>query len=125
MAKPQTILLVEDDMDLIEMYETKFKMEGFQVERAGNGAEALNKIKESKPSIVLLDIVMPEVDGVQVLRDLKTDPATKEIPVLLLTNLGQDGDIKKGMELGAADYLIKANFTPNEVVGKINKVLAK
>lgn len=119
------ILLVEDDQDLQEMYETKFAMEGFEVVKAENGAEALNKVSSENPKIVLLDIVMPEVDGFQVLKDLKANPATKEIPVILLTNLGQEGDIKKGMELGAADYLIKANFTPNEVVGKVKKALGE
>lgn len=117
------ILLVEDDQDLQEMYETKFAMEGFEVVKAENGAEALNKVDLEKPRIVLLDIVMPEVDGFQTLRDLRVNPKTKDIPVILLTNLGQEGDIKRGMELGAADYLIKANFTPNEVVAKVKKIL--
>ncbi|MFC1618123.1 response regulator transcription factor [Patescibacteria group bacterium] len=119
------ILLVEDDADLIDMYEAKFKMEGFDVTRAENGAQALNEIKVNKPAAILLDIVMPEIDGFQVLKDLKADPTTKKIPVILLTNLGQDGDIRKGIELGADDYLIKANYTPNEVVDKVNKALAK
>ncbi len=117
------IFLVEDDQDLQEMYETKFTMEGFEVVKAENGAAALNKITGDKPDIILLDIVMPEIDGFQVLKDIKANPDTKEIPVILLTNLGQDGDIKKGMELGAVDYLIKANFTPNEVVEKVKKAL--
>ncbi|MFC1721914.1 response regulator transcription factor [Patescibacteria group bacterium] len=117
------ILLAEDDQDLQEMYETKFTMEGFEVIKAENGVEALNKVDLEKPHIILLDIVMPEMDGFQALRDLRANPKTKEIPVLLLTNLGQEGDIKKGIELGAADYLIKANFTPNEVVAKVKKIL--
>lgn len=119
------ILLVEDDVDLQDMYESKFKMEGFGVVKAENGAIALDMIRTEKPDIVLLDIVMPEVDGFQVLQDIKNDPNTKDIPVILLTNLGQDSDIKKGIQLGAVDYLIKANFTPNEVVAKINKALGK
>lgn len=125
MADKTKILLVEDDQDLQEMYETKFAMEGFEVVKAENGVEALNKISTAKPSIILLDIVMPEIDGFQVLKDLKANPETKEVPVILLTNLGQDGDIKKGMELGAVDYMIKANFTPNEVVAKVKKHLNK
>jgi len=125
MADKTKILLVEDDQDLQEMYETKFAMEGFEVVKAENGVEALNKIPTAKPGIILLDIVMPEIDGFQVLKDLKANPETKEVPVILLTNLGQDGDIKKGMELGAVDYMIKANFTPNEVVAKVKKHLVK
>ncbi len=123
MSTSKKVLLVEDDRDLIEMYETKFKMEGFEVLKAENGIDALELVKQEKPIIILLDIVMPELDGFQVLRSLKNDPATKAIPVILLTNLSQESDIKKGVELGAADYLVKANFTPNEVVAKVRKVL--
>jgi len=119
----QKVLLVEDDRDLIEMYETKFKMENFEVIKAENGINALELVKREKPIIILLDIVMPELDGFQVLKSLKADPATKAIPVILLTNLSQETDIKKGVELGAVDYLVKANFTPNEVVAKVRKAL--
>ncbi len=121
----QKVLLVEDDRDLIEMYETKFKMEGFEVIKAENGVNALELVKKEKPVIILLDIVMPELDGFQVLRSLRADPETKGVPVILLTNLSQEADIKKGVELGAADYLVKANFTPNEVVAKARKVLSQ
>lgn len=123
MSTNQKVLLVEDDRDLIEMYETKFKMEGFEVIKAENGVNALELVKKEKPVIILLDIVMPELDGFQVLRSLRADPETKGVPVILLTNLSQEADIKKGVELGAADYLVKANFTPNEVVAKVRKVL--
>lgn len=125
MSDKVKILLVEDDQDLQEMYETKFTMEGYEVIKAENGATALNTVAAAKPQIILLDIVMPEIDGFQVLKDLKADPATQNIPVILLTNLGQEGDIKRGMELGAVDYLIKANFTPNEVVAKVKKALGQ
>lgn len=123
MPTNQKVLLVEDDRDLIEMYETKFKMEGFEVIKAENGVGALELVKREKPVIILLDIVMPELDGFQVLKSLRADPGTKDIPVILLTNLSQETDIKKGVELGAVDYLVKANFTPNEVVAKVRKVL--
>lgn len=117
------LLLVEDDRDLIEMYETKFKMEGFAVVKAENGLGVLELVKKEKPVIVLLDIVMPELDGFQVLKSLKADAETKAVPVILLTNLSQESDIKKSAELGAADYLVKANFTPNEVAAKVRKIL--
>lgn len=117
------VLLVEDDRDLVEMYETKFKMEGFEVIKLENGLNALDLVKKEKPAVVLLDIVMPELDGFQVLKSLKVDPETKATPVILLTNLSQETDIKKGTELGAADYLVKANFTPNEVVAKARKAM--
>lgn len=119
------VLLVEDDRDLVEMYETKFKMEGFEVIKSENGLNALDLVKKEKPAVVLLDIVMPELDGFQVLKSLKVDPETKATPVILLTNLSQETDIKKGTELGAADYLVKANFTPNEVVAKARKAMGQ
>ena len=119
------VLLVEDDRDLVEMYETKFKMEGFEVIKSENGLNALDLVKKEKPAVVLLDIVMPELDGFQVLKSLKVDPETKATLVILLTNLSQETDIKKGTELGAADYLVKANFTPNEVVAKARKAMGQ
>ena len=100
-------------------------MEGFEVIKSENGLNALDLVKKEKPAVVLLDIVMPELDGFQVLKSLKVDPETKATPVILLTNLSQETDIKKGTELGAADYLVKANFTPNEVVAKARKAMGQ
>jgi DNA-binding response OmpR family regulator len=79
--------------------------------------------KRKKPDIILLDVLLPKLDGFAVLEKLKEDPATKEIPVILLTNLGQKDDVEKGLESGAADYLIKAHFKPSEVVDKVKKIL--
>ncbi len=117
------ILVVEDDAFLAGMYVTKLNLEGFDVEVAENGEQGLKQALEVKPRIILLDIILPKMSGFDVLQDLKKDPKTKDIPVILLTNLGQREDVKKGLDLGAVDYLIKAHFMPSEVVEKIKKLL--
>jgi DNA-binding response OmpR family regulator len=117
------VLLVEDDVFLSGIYQKKFEMEGFKVVTADNGEKALVEAKKKKPNIILLDILLPKLDGFAVLEKLKADAETKEIPVILLTNLGQKDDVEKGLEAGAADYLIKAHFKPSEVVDKVRKVL--
>lgn len=117
------VLLVEDDKMIIDMYTLKFTQEGYEVVQAENGKDGLDFAKKHNPDIILLDIILPQMDGFTVLKALKADAKTKNTPVVLLTNLGQDGDVKKGLELGAVDYLIKANFTPSQVVDKVKSVL--
>lgn len=117
------VLVVEDDTFLSNIYKTKFEMEGFKVSTADNGEMGYKDTKKKKPDIVLLDILLPKMDGYAVLNSLKTDPETKDIPVIMLTNLGQKDDVEKGLEMGAADYLIKAHFKPSETVAKVRKVL--
>ena len=117
------VLIVEDDNFLANIYQTKFDMEGFKVSVAGDGEAGLNEAKKKKPDIILLDILLPKLDGFGVLSKLKEDPEVKNIPVILLTNLGQKDDVQKGLDLGASDYLIKAHFKPSEVVDKVKKVL--
>lgn len=121
--KKKKILLVEDDEMLVNMYSDKFRREGYDVETAMNGADGLKAASSYRPDIILLDIVMPKMDGFAVLKKLKKKMDTKDIPVLLLTNLGQEEDVKKGKELGAADYYIKANHTPAQIVLKVKEVL--
>ena len=122
-TKKVHVLLVEDDTFLGNIYKTKFDMEGFKVSVAENGEEGLADAKKKKPDIILLDILLPKLDGFRVLEKLKADDELKNIPVILLTNLGQKDDVSKGLEAGAADYLIKAHFKPSEVVDKVKKVL--
>jgi len=117
------VLLVEDDVFLSGIYQKKFEMEGFKVTTADNGEKAVVEAKKKKPDIVLLDILLPKLDGFAVLEKLKADPEVKDVPVILLTNLGQKDDVEKGLEAGAVDYLIKAHFKPSEVVDKVRKVL--
>jgi len=121
--KEVKILLVEDDKMLADMYITKFSKEGMEIMRAEDGAEGLSMAKENIPDIILLDIIMPKLDGFAVLRELKKNKETENIHVLLLTNLGQSEDVEKGRELGADDYFIKANHTPAEIVEKVKYML--
>ncbi len=119
------VLIVEDDVFLAEIYQKKFEMEGFKVSMANNGEKGLADIKKKKPNIVLLDILLPKLDGFAVLEAAKADAAIKNIPIILLTNLGQKDDVQRGLDEGAADYLIKTHFKPSEVVDKVRKVLQK
>jgi DNA-binding response OmpR family regulator len=105
------------------MYQVKFQNDGFTMIKANNGEEGLQLADKEKPDFILLDVIMPKMDGFTVLKKLKENPNTKNIPVLLLTNLGQDEDVKKGNELGAVGYLVKANITPSEVVAKVKSLL--
>lgn len=117
------ILLVEDDIFLAGIYQKKFEMEVYKIVVADNGEKALVEAKKKKFDIILLDILLPKLDGFAVLEKLKADPETKPIPVILLTNLGQKDDVDKGLQAGAVDYLIKAHFKPSEVVDKVRAVL--
>jgi len=120
------ILLVEDDEFLLNMYKTKIVLEKYDVIVANNGEKAYKQIVEKKPDLILLDIVLPKMTGFEVLAKIKNeDDQIRNIPVILLTNLGQREDIKRGLELGAKEYLIKAHFLPSEVMEKIKKVLDK
>ena len=123
MADKIKVLLIEDDKMIIDMYTLKFTQEGYEVFQAENGKDGLASALKNKPDVILLDIILPQMDGFSVLKELKEDNDLKNKPVILLTNLGQDGDVKKGLELGATDYLIKANFTPQQVVDKVKSVL--
>lgn len=119
-----TILLIEDDAFISGMYATKLSMLGYTVRVAADGEEGWKALtKEPLPDLLLLDIVLPRKDGFEILRDARKDPKLRDLPILLLTNLGQKPDVEKGLELGADDYVIKAHFTPSEVVEKIEKVL--
>ncbi len=117
------ILIVDDDTFLSGIYATKLDLEGFQVVSAHDGEEGIKVAQKEKPDLILLDVLMPKLDGFEALKRLKADPGTKDIPVIMLTNLGQKEDIEKGLEDGAVDYLIKAHFVPAEAVAKIKKVL--
>jgi len=123
MSQKKVILLVEDDEFLAELYATKLNLEGFEVHLASDGEKGLKLLKEKKPDLVLLDIIMPKMDGFEVLKMIKADKTIKDTPVILLTNLSQKDEVKKGLELGAVDYLIKAHFMPSEVVKKIKGAL--
>lgn len=118
------ILLVEDDTFISGMYHTKLKSLGFNVTLAEDGETAWQKLQEGQlPDLLLLDIVLPKKDGFEILEGVRNDERMKDLPVILLTNLGQKPDVERGIKLGADDYIIKAHFTPTEVVEKITKLL--
>jgi len=123
--KKSKVILIEDEEMLSNMYEAKFIKEGFDIKKALDGETGLKLIQEENPDLVLLDIIMPKLDGFSVLRKIKEDQKNKNIPVILLTNLGQDEDVKKGNSLGASGYLVKANMTPAQVVEKVKGFLKK
>ena len=124
MAK-QHILLVEDDGFLASIYAQKLELEGFDVSLATNGEDGLRLATKDIPDLILLDLVMPKLNGFEVLERLKQEDATKKIPVLVLTNLGQREDVERCMQLGAAGYVIKAHSLPHETIAKVKEILGK
>ncbi len=121
--KKVKIALVEDERFLLGAMRDKLQREGFDVYTATNGEIGLEVIKKEKPALILLDLIMPIKSGFDVLEELQKDSELKNIPVIILTNLGQESDIQKGKELGAADYLIKADFKMKEVIAKVREHL--
>ena len=117
------ILVIEDDKFLRELLERKLREEGFTVSSANNGEEGLNKIQEEKPELVLLDLILPGIDGFEILKKIRENPELSHIPIIVLSNLGQQEDIKRAKSLGAKDYLVKAYFTLGEIVDKIKSYL--
>ncbi len=120
------ILLVEDDAILVEMYQAKFELEGHDIQVATNGEEALNTLNDFTPELILLDILMPKLNGFHVLKEIKKQPNLRSIPIILLTNLGEsevDMNRELASALGVNDYLIKSHHTPDEVVAKAVKAL--
>jgi len=118
------ILVAEDDKFLSKVLSDKLRRRGFEVLLASDGTEAVNRIKENNLDLVLLDLVMPNKDGFEVLSDIKSDPAFKNLAIVVLSNLGQEKDIVEAKRLGALDYLVKSNLSLDEVVIKINSVVA-
>lgn len=119
------ILIVEDDSFVMDIYQTKLGQSGYDVIGAANGLEALKKMEEGTFDLVLLDIIMPYMDGLEVLKKIKEDEKNKSLPIILLTNLSQKEEVDKGLGLGASDYLIKSHFTPSEVLEKVKTYLGK
>jgi len=120
------ILIVEDDPFLIDIYTTKLKDSGFSVEVAKEGESALRKLTEEKFDLLLLDIVLPQIDGWEILEKVKNAPhqyGGARLKIVILSNLGQKEEVEKGLKLGATKYLIKAHHTPSEVVEEIKAVL--
>ncbi len=119
------ILVVEDDKFLRDLIVQKLKREGFNTIEAIDGEEGLKTVKEKRPDLILLDLILPGIDGFEILSRLKADKASAAIPVIVLSNLGQKEDMDRAMSNGAEDFMVKAHFTPGEIVAKIKLVLKK
>lgn len=121
--KMKTILFIEDESALQKTFGDLLTQEGHKMIPALDGETGLKLAKKEKPDLILLDLILPKIHGFQVLKKLKEDPETKEIPIIILTNLEDMGDVEKALELGATTYLVKANYTLEEVLEKIKKAL--
>ncbi|MCH7541349.1 response regulator [Patescibacteria group bacterium] len=121
--KKKKVLIVDDETSIREIYKKEFNSEGFQVLLAADGEEGLLKAGEDSPHLILLDVMLPKMNGIDVLKALKKNPLTKDIPILLLTNLGEETIIKEGFTMGAEGYLLKVSYTPAQVVAECRKFL--
>lgn len=119
------ILVIEDDTMLNKIYQTKLGILGYQVSAAYDGEDGLHKIETEKPNIVLLDLMLPKKNGYEVLESTKNNIALNNIPIILLSNLGQEDDIQRGLALGAVDFLVKSNVKLETVIAKIESILQK
>lgn len=117
------LLIAEDDQFYANLYKTKLEKEGFSVVISTNGSETMKLIEENKPNLIILDIVMPELDGFEVLKQLKEKPDFKNVPVIVLSNLGQQEDIDRALSLGAFRYIVKSNVSIHDMVESVEEAL--
>lgn len=122
--KPK-ILIIDEDRFLRKIYKNKFFKAGFEFREAISGDEGLNKVYSEKPDLVLLDLMLPKRSGFDVLIELKRNKSTRKIPVIILSNLAQEEDIKRVLSLGAIDYLIKTDVSLSDVIDRVKECLAK
>lgn len=115
------ILIVEDEKLISELLKKKLEKEGYEVELAGDGEEGLEKIREIRPDLILLDIVMPKKGGFEIMEEMKKEEEIKKIPVIVISNSGQPVELDRAKNLGAKDWLIKTEFDPQEVLEKVKK----
>ncbi len=123
--KKQNILVVEDDKFLIKAYNIKFTRAGFNVITAADGAIGLELAKSELPELILLDLMLPKIDGFEFLKRMAVDESLKAIPVIILSNLGQQTDKERALALGAKEYLIKADYSLDEIIEKVNTYIVK
>jgi DNA-binding response OmpR family regulator len=119
------ILIVEDDDFLRSLAVTKLTAEGFAMEVAASGDEGLNKALATPPDLMILDLMLPQLSGFEILEKVRANEATKKLKVIVFSNLGEEADIKKCLDLGVSEYLVKANFTLDELAEKIKTALGK
>lgn len=119
------VLIIEDEVSLLDVLQKKLEKEGYQVFAACDGEEGLRQMEAVKPDVVLLDIVMPRINGMEVLQKMQQSESMSQIPVLIISNSGEPIEIDRALKLGAKDYIIKTEFDPQEVLEKMAKILAK
>lgn len=119
-----TILIVEDDPLMMRLYSKVFTIEGYTVVTATNGEEGLLQVHKEIPTLILLDVMMPIMNGLELLEKLKADPATKKIPVIMLTNLAGQADAETALMKGAVKYIVKSEYEPKQVVEMVKEILA-
>ena len=122
-GQTKTVLIVEDDVFLMSLLKNRMESEGFSVLAAKDGEEAIKVLKEIKPDLILLDIILPGRSGFEVLEEMKSDPQIQNSPVMIISNLGQDIDIDRGKNLGALEYFVKARSSMDDVVEKVGSFL--
>lgn len=125
MASPTTVLVVEDDRFLSSLIKSRLEREAFAVIQAFDGGEALEWLKSNKPDLILLDLIMPKVSGFEFLEQISIDPAISQIPVVILSNLGQEGDIQKAKQLGAVDYYVKVRTSIDDLVNVVRNAISQ
>lgn len=118
------ILIIEDDIFLQNLEANKLKKDNYEIITAGTGDEAIGKISKEKVDLILLDLILPGIDGFDVLQKIKENEDSKKVPVIVFSNLSEEKDIKRAKEMGAIDFMIKSNFSLNELAEHINKILA-
>lgn len=125
MADKAKVLVVEDEEILLTGLKEELESGGYEVEGAGDGVEGLEKVKSFKPHLILLDLLMPKMDGMEMLQKLKADSETRDVPVVILTNLSDYEKISEALSLGAMDYLVKANYKLEDLLDKVRTVLSR
>ena len=120
----ETVFVIEDEPDILEVIEYNLKREGYQVESSRNGREGLRRVQNELPALLILDLMLPGLDGIEVCREVKTQPATRQIPVLIVSAKGEESDVVLGLGVGADDYITKP-FSPRELVARVRAVLRR
>lgn len=122
---PIKVILVEDEDPIRDLYKRQLDLAGMATDAFANGKDALLALSQNQYSLALLDIMLPDFNGLQLLKEIKQNEKTKNLPVVLLTNLGQDAIIKEGFQLGADGYLVKGAYTPDQIIQEIKNILAR
>lgn len=118
------ILIIEDDPLMQRMYQKAFSFDGYEVSVASDGVEGLDKIRTEKPQIVLLDVMMPKMNGLEVLDKVKADPEIKSTPIIMLTNLAGSSDAERALSKGAVKYIVKSEYEPKQIVSMVKEILS-